>query len=213
MFFVSLGSVIGQSDEIIETVARGTCECAEKRKIEGSYEQMQLTLVECMTKGIALLSDRDQKKLDYTDEDKMRAFGERVGAKMAGFCPKSIIALSKMYLEKEVEETDAHTNVSPDDDVPPPPPMQELPTERFMLSGKITQVIEGEFVTLMVTKADGTATKVIWMEHFPYDSKYTDNPQLLLNKEVTIAYTAVEVYQPKSKEYVTMKVISTLTEK
>jgi hypothetical protein len=68
----------------------------------------------------------------------------------------------------------------------------------------------GSFACLKVKGTDGREQKIWWFEHFDGSETLTQNPASLNNKKVTVVYVEREVYEPKLKDYVKIKVASGL---
>lgn len=68
----------------------------------------------------------------------------------------------------------------------------------------------GNFACLKVKGADGREQKIWWFEHFNGSDLLIKNPELLNNKKVTVTYVEREVYEPKLKDYVKIKVAAGL---
>lgn len=134
----------------------------------------------------------DEIKKEYGLEMKTEAdyeqFGRIIGAEAAVSCPKFQKLMENMVTSK-VEEAKSTAS----------------------LDGTFTGLdTSGSFACLKVKGADGREQKIWWFEHFDGSETLTKDPSSLNNKKVTVVYVEREVYEPRLKDYVKIKVASSL---
>ena len=197
--------LVAQTDKQYEQLAQATCACASKKDLKGmSKSEVSMELGMCMLSSLDILPEKDRKNFDFTDPAKGKAIGEKIGMKMATFCPKTILIVASNISEEG--NSGGSTQPQMPKNMPPPPPPVSV-------EGKIKEVIEGDFVTLVLVEANGREHKLIWEKHFTGDDPFVANPQNLKNKDVTVSYYMSERYLPKMREYFSLKHIAALTVK
>ena len=151
----------------------------------------------CMLSALEVLPEKERKNFDFSVPDKARELGEKIGLKMAYKCPKIMLSVGTSMQEEggnDVKNT-------------PPPPVQ------LSVEGKVKDVIEGDYVTILLVEKDGREHKLVWANHFDGEAPFVANPQGLKNKEVSVKYYMSERYVPKMREYFSLKHIASLTAK
>ncbi len=193
-----------QTDKQYELVADAACDCATKKDLKSlNKEAMSMELGMCMLSALEVLPEKDRKNFDFSVPEKARGLGEKIGMKMAYKCPKIMLSVGTAMQEDGGNEV---KNVPPPP--PPPPPLSTVSVE-----GKIKEVIEGDYVTVLLVEKDGREHKLIWANHFEGEAPFVANPQGLKNKDVSVKYYMLERYVPKMREYFSLKHISSLTAK
>ena len=197
--------LVAQTDKQYEQLAQATCACASKKDLKGmSKSAVSMELGMCMLSSLEVLPEKDRKNFDFTDPAKGKAIGEKIGMKMATFCPKTIMTVASSMSEETNSDSSTPPQMSKNQDMPPPP---------VSVEGKIKEVIEGDFVTLVLVETNGREHKLIWEKKFMGDDPFVANPQNLKNKDVAVKYYMSERYLPKMREYFSLKHISELSVK
>ena len=200
--------LVAQTDKQYEQLAQATCACASKKDLKGmSKSEVSMELGMCMLSSLDILPEKDRKNFDFTDPAKGKTIGEKIGMKMATFCPKTILTVASSMSEEGNSDGSTPPQMPKNKDMPPPPPPP------VSVEGKIREVIEGDFVTLVLVEINGREHKLIWEKHFKGDDPFVANPQNLKNKDVTVDYYMNERYLPKMREYFSLKHIAALTVK
>jgi hypothetical protein len=177
-----------QTDKDYEMVAEGTCNCAAKKDLKRlTKDEATVELGLCMLSALEVLSEEARKKFDFTNTEKAHGLGEKIGLKMVVKCPKVMSAIVPMLLDD-----DAKTPATP---------------EPLKVEGKVKQVIEGDYVTVVLVDHSGREHKLIWADHFAGEAPFIANPQDLKDKKVAIGYQSVEKYVPKMHDYYSIKQI------
>jgi hypothetical protein len=187
-----------QSTESLDKMTENACDCALKKdldKIDASSIELEFGM--CIMGAMEVLTQKERDKIDMTDQKRLRKLGEDIGLRMATKCPKVIMLLAKMSEGGKSKSSDA----------PPPPPP---PLNWGKIDGKVKEVIEGEFVTVILIDKDQREQRLIWFGHFNGESDYTANPQLLKGKDLEINYYSQDRYVAKMHDYVTFKQITEL---
>ncbi len=205
LFFVltvlSANMLNAQTEEQLDKMTVATCNCAEKKdfsKITSDAYQMELGL--CIISALEVLPEKERKKINLTDGESMGSLGEKIGLRMASKCPKVLMVISKLEMDRQKEEK--ATDVSKENgNMPPPPPTGGTGS----ISGTIKEIKESDFVTIVLIDDSQKEYRLLWINHFRGESDYISNPQMLKGKKVEIGYYENERYVPQMKEYVSFK--------
>jgi hypothetical protein len=190
LFMVLPLFAMAQTDKQYEIVAEGTCNCINKKNLKSlNKESVSAELGICMLGALEVLPADARKKFDFMNPEKARALGEKIGFQMAFKCPKIIAALGATMSE---EKDGTQTPTAP---------------EAITVEGKVKQVIEGDYVTVVLVDAEGREHKLIWADHFTGEAPFIANPQDLKDKKVAIGYQLLEKYVPKMHDYYALKQI------
>lgn len=171
-----------QTDDDLEALAHQTCECITGKNLDLAQKmQVQTQLGICMLEAAGKLNINMG---GWSTED-MRQFGEKVGIRMATKCPSIFQAFANADEEKQTDDVEVH--------------------------GKIKSVEFEDFATLVVRENEGKEHRMLWITYFSGSDDFVTNPRLLVNKTATVTYQLVDVYIPKSKSYITSKLIKKLS--
>lgn len=178
-------------NELLENITKETCTCieADKEKIntlQGKEKSFQLGI--CILKAYEKFKDSYNTvygKIDFANENAMYALGEKVGVKMAEFCPDLLLMIA--------ESTDEYE-----------------PTV-YTLKGRINVVPAGLFNTVEVTEETGRSHKLIWL-YYVEGSPILENTNTTSNVFYNIDYEELELFDASIKEYRKFKVISRIYE-
>ena len=191
-----------QTDKQYELVADAACGCAAKKDLKSlNKNEMSMELGMCMLSALEVLPEKDRKNFDFSVPAKAHDLGEKIGMKMAYKCPKIMLSVGTAMQEEGGNDTKT---------APPPPPP---PPAQLSVEGKVKDVIEGDYVTILLVEKDGREHKLVWANHFDGEAPFVANPQALKNKEVSVKYYMSERYVPKMHEYFSLKHIASLTAK
>lgn len=190
LFFASLPMFASAQKTLAQRMSDDFCEELDNQDIdEWNEETMQkigLALIPIATKYA------DEIKKEYGLEMKTEAdyeqFGRIIGAEAAVSCPKFRKLMENMVTSK-VEEAKSTASID---------------------GTFIGLDTSGSFAFLKVKDEDGREQKIWWFEHFSGSDILTKNPTSLKNKEVSVVYVEREVYEPKLKDYVKIKVAAGL---
>jgi hypothetical protein len=174
-------------DDVYKTIATETCDCIKKKNYD--YSNVSKADVE-MALGFCMLESAKKNKIaiDVNNMEEMTALGQKVGMQMAPICPEVFQALVGAK-EETVEEDD---------------------TEYFTVAGKINSVEEKDLVFINLKDGDGKDFKFIWLYYFAGSDDFKDSPKKLIGKEVTLTYIVLEVFDPKTKAYHSVNILSGL---
>ena len=179
-------------EDVYKTIAKETCDCLAKKNMDYntvSKAEIQMSLGLCMMES----AERNKLAMDLTDLQAMTELGQKVGMQVAPLCPEvfKVFAKEEEALEEIVEE-------------------EEDDTEYFTASGKITAVEVKDFVYVTLKETSGTTHKLIWIYSFPGSDDFKSDPKKLTGKNATFTYVILEAFQPKTKTYGDLKIISGL---
>lgn len=171
-----------QTDDDLEALANKTCECITGKNLDLTQKmQVQTQLGICMLEAAGKLNIN----MDGWSTDDMRQFGEKVGIRMATKCPSIFQAFANAAEETQTDDVEVH--------------------------GKIKSVEFDDFATLVFRENEGKEHRLLWITYFNGSDDFVTNPRLLVNKTATVTYQLVDVYMPKSKSYITSKLITKLS--
>jgi hypothetical protein len=196
-----------QNDEQLDKMTASTCDCAEKKdfsKVTADAYQMELGL--CIISALEVLPEKERKKINLTDGESMSSLGEKIGLRMASKCPKVLMAISRLEMERQKEEAAI---------IPPQIPADidvVSPSKKIKgsISGTIKEVKESDLLTIVLIDNSQKEYRIIWLGHFEGESDFMSNPQSLKGKKVDIGYYEDERYVPQMKEYVSFKHLAVL---
>jgi hypothetical protein len=167
--------------------------CTELEKLNLSDEFSEINMQKIGLAMIPVITKYDKEikkelgnKLE-TQED-FKEVGELIGQDAALTCPK-FRKMTQNMLEKQLEP--------------------EATSES--LEGTFVGVENsGMIVLLRVKEASGREQKIWWMEYFEGSETLIKTPELMKNKKVSITYIEREIYDPKNKDYVKVKVVTSM---
>jgi len=186
-------ATVSYSQDVMDKVAKETCECIAKFKLENKNidpKDMSTQFGVCILSSYtAHSSELPNGKLDFSDEEAMKNLGESVALKMLAFCPEAI-----MELGKTADDTDTGN------------------VESLTVTGEITEIKTEQFVSIVVKDDKARVHTFLMLEYFDTAALFTDKK---LNKKdkVTVSYVEAELYDPKVKEFRYFKIITGLEKK
>jgi len=173
-------------ESIMDKVANATCEYLQKDEIKSlPSDEMTVKLGLFM---LSYYSDNEKEfekvgiKVDWNDGDSGEEFGQKIGIKMAGFCPDTLMLLAG----------------GADDDVDD--------FESFIIEGKLKSITGEEFSYINIKDTLGKSQKFLWLSNFKGSDKLIDNNKIK-GLKVNVIYKNTECYSPKLKEYIIVKEI------
>lgn len=186
-FWILLPATIFAQKTLSERMAADFCKELDKQNIpevwdESSMEKIGLAMMPVATK----YAEEFEKEfgVELKTQKDFEEFGRVVGEEAGKSCPKFKKMMETM-MNSKVEEAKSTTSLD------------------GTFSGLDTS---GSFAFLKVKGADGREQKIWWLEHFSGSEILTKNPESLNNKKVTVVYVEREVYEPKLKDYIKIKV-------
>ena len=173
-------------DDIYNTVAQETCDCITKQKTaKQTKEQVEAALGICMLESIS----KNKVNVETTDGDAMRAFGQKVGAKMAPICP----SVFKVFLG---DSDDKSENANEEKSV--------------AVEGKIKGIETDGLLYLIVKEDSGNEQRIVWLSYFEGSDGFVTEPKKLVGKNVSLKYRTIQYYVPKAKGYLSLKEVVAL---
>jgi hypothetical protein len=206
---LSANAINAQNDEQLDKMTASTCDCAEKKDFKNSdAESYQMELGVCIISALEVLPEKERKKINFTDSEGMRQLGEKIGMRMATKCPKILMMITKLELDRQKKEESIVPPQIPDNvDIVSPSSSLKI---KGTISGTIKEVKESDFLTIVLIDNSQKEYRFIWLGHFEGESDFMGNPQSLKGKKVDIGYYENEKYVPQMKEYVSFKQIAEL---
>lgn len=187
-------SIDGQSQKdstLSQKISRDFCEEFSKKNFT-SYKDSEMEIGLLILPLITKYEKEIEKewKLSASNMEDLEKIGEKVGQEAAVGCPK-FFEFIKNNLSDILPDEEAGSAKS--------------------LEGVLTGVEEQTFTYLLVKTKTNKEEKLWWFGHFEGADEFIKNKDSLLKKTVKIEYNDMEVYDPRVKEYRSIKVIKKIT--
>ncbi|MFC6996425.1 hypothetical protein [Rufibacter roseus] len=200
-FFLSLvilaanTAAFSQNKDYLDAIAQKSCDCFSKalKEKDGNKEAVTMQIGLCMMKAAQPYNAQLKKDhgIDLLGGKDMNSEGEKlgriVGMKMLSFCPDVLVAVSEFNGGDEEAE----------------------PIKTF--EGEVVSIQDQQFVVFTVKDSNGKTNNFLWLTYFQSTPTLTDNYRKILNKQVSITYQEMELYDPRIKELKKYNVINGLT--
>lgn len=176
-----------KADAIKDKMAQEICDCITTSDVDlDNEEDLKLKLGMCMMQSISS-NEKPLRKAGITieDEDDISTFAEDLGLIMATKCPAVFMGFAKKELEENRKEK----------------------TVTQTLTGTISEVEEGSFVTLIIKDEEGRSHNVLWLEFFENADEVKESYSKLKGMSVSVEYYEKEYYNPKIEDYAKVKVL------
>lgn len=179
VFTLFTHQLYAQTNEQLESMAKLTCECVNGKNLDlKNRKEVEMQL------GLCLLEAAGKNNINFeSGTEEIEPLAEKVGLKMATKCPAIFVSF-------------ANTNED----------TQEQPTS-FEVSGKVKSVELTELGTLVLKEDSGKEHRLLWISYFNGSDDFVSDPKKLINKSVTVSYEMTDIYFPKTKSYITSKLI------
>lgn len=180
LFFILLiHPLYSQTNAQLESIATQTCECVNAKNLDlKNRKEVEIQL------GICLLEAAGKNNINFeSGTEEVEPLAEKVGLKMATKCPAIFVSFANT------------------EDI-----TQEQPTS-FEVSGKIKAVELNEFGTIVLKEESGKEHRLLWISYFNGSDDFVSDPKTLINRNVTFSYEMADIYFPKTKGYITSKLI------
>jgi hypothetical protein len=177
-----------QSQGIIDKMANLTCECMEATGYENkSQEEVTKVMSDCLTEHLIANIPDLQKELDVeiTNQEAMRAVGEKIGAQMANICPAAIMALAGG-------------------------PEALIDEEEDVVSGRITAISDGGIATISIVNDLNQTEELLWLTSFEGDEPLLALKNEAIGKKVAVQFQELDIYSHKDGAYFLRKIITAL---
>lgn len=188
----TLLTYVTYSQDLIDTMARESCDCISKRTSELKNITPQMMESEfgiCVIKSYSAHADEYNKlfKADLTDKPAMKLLGEKIALKMFTYCPQMLMDM--------VGDDDSDDYI-----------------EDLKIEGKITDIKIEQFVTIQIKDKNNRQHNFLILDYFDSAALFTNN-EIKKNDSIAVTYTEIELYDPKAKEFRYFKVIKGLEKK
>lgn len=171
-------------ESIMDKVAMATCEYLQKDEIKSlSTDEMTVKLGLFM---ISYYSDNEKQFekegviVDWDSEKGGEEFGHKIGIKMAGVCPETLMAFAD-----DVDSGEEDT---------------------FLIEGKMKSISGNDFNYINIEDKSGKSQKFLWLGNFKGSDKLIDNKKVK-GLKVSVTYKNTECFSPKLQEYIIVKEI------
>ena len=197
VFLFLFGEASAQSntkDELMKTMATETCQELSKSDLKNkTADELKLAL------GLPLVvvAGRHQAELqkfgiNMADKQGAETLGRDIGFQLAASCPNFVTAMfgNAGTLSEIVKSNNASKVVTQS------------------ISGKLVEIVKGDFTYLQVEDGKGKLEKLYWMEYFEGANILVINPQSRLQKPITVNYVEKEIFNSALKDYLKVKIIT-----
>jgi hypothetical protein len=160
-------------------MAQLTCECVNGKNLDlKNRKEVEMQL------GLCLLEAAGKNNINFdSGTDSIKPMAEKVGIKMATICPAVFVSFANTG--DDVQESSNTSEVS----------------------GKIKVVELTELGTIVLKEDSGKEHRLLWISYFNGSDDFVSDPKKLINKSVTVSYEMTDIYFPKTKSYITSKLI------
>jgi hypothetical protein len=184
-------TIFAQTEAQLERLSVATCSCMEGKDLdEMDAATIQNEVGTCMLNVVA--KDAESKTLMnfLKDAKSGQAFGEKVGLKLAKYCPEMVMKMAAKMDPSAFETGKTAASASQ------------------MVVAMVKEVRIGELVTFVTTDEKGREMKFVWLDSFDGDATLMEKPDVLKGKKAEFSFKLIEKYDPRLKEYVPMKVVT-----
>lgn len=182
VFTLFTNQLYSQTNEQLQSMAQLTCECVNGKNLDlKNRKEVEMQL------GLCLLEAAGKNNINFdSGTDSIKPMAEKVGIKMATICPAVFVSFANTG--DDVQESSNTSEVS----------------------GKIKSVELTELGTIVLKEDSGKEHRLLWISYFNGSDDFVSDPKKLINKSVTVSYEMTNIYFPKTKSYITSKLISGL---
>ena len=176
---------------LAQRMADDFCIELDKQNIPDKWDESSMEKIGMAMMPLAAKYADEFKKeygIELNTQKDFEEFGRVIGEEAGRSCPKFKKMMEDMVGSK-VEEAQSTSSLD------------------GTFSGLDTS---GSFATLKVKDAEGREQKIWWFENFSGAELLTKKPEGLAGKKVTVVYVEREVYEPRLKDYVKIKVAAGL---
>lgn len=176
-------SAIAQSDDQLEKIAQGTCDCINQKNTDlTNKSQTEMAL------GLCILNAAKDGglALDFANTKAMEELGKTVGIRMVTKCPN----VFQSFINEEESDSAEQEYVD--------------------VTGKVRAIEFSDFTTIVLVEDSGKEHRLVWLHYFTGSDAFVDDPKLMIGKSFVVTYSLTEIYTPKQKSYLPYKQISGL---
>lgn len=179
VFTLFTNQLYSQTNEQLQSMAQLTCECVNGKNLDlKNRKEVEMQL------GLCLLEAAGKNNINFdSGTDSIKPMAEKVGIKMATICPAVFVSFANTG--DDVQESSNTSEVS----------------------GKIKSVELTELGTIVLKEDSGKEHRLLWISYFNGSDDFVSDPKKLINKSVTVSYEMMDIYFPKTKSYITSKLI------
>jgi hypothetical protein len=179
-FFVS-GLCYAQ--DFLDEIAEQSCNCISENELSEDAEQRTLQLGLCIIESATPFRKKLLKEYKI-DMDKVDTQGEELGRlvamRMLSFCPDILAALAS----------------------------DEIGNTELVETGVVTKIDESAFISFYVKSNSGKTIRFFWLTFIENDLDLEINYRDLLNKNIEVTYSVMELFDPRIQEYSNFNLIT-----
>ncbi|MCD0468572.1 hypothetical protein [Flavobacterium sp. JAS] len=190
LLVVLLCNAVSYSQDVLEVIAKETCQCLETKKAKEpnlSAADFKTEVGVCMIKSYTdhMSEFKPSEKVDFADEEGMGKLGENVAMKMLQVCPNMIIELGRGTIDEG----------------------KEAKKEDSFLLGEVIDVKWEQFVTLQLKDQTGRNYNFLLLDSFDTAPLLTNN-EIKKKDKLKVSYTEIELFDSKTKEFRYFKILT-----
>ena len=195
LLFVLTSSLVkpvnAQDSTLVQKITNEFCIEFSKKdftKFKGAEMEIGLLVMPLIDK---YSKDIEQEwDLSTTNEEDYEKISKKIGQESARACPKFLEFIQNNL--EEIKDSDKEE-------------------EMKSVSGIFQRIENNLFSVLVIKTKTGKEEKLWWFQFFVGSDLLIENPAALSRKNISATYTEMEVYDPKLKDYRSIKVINSLT--
>lgn len=185
----------GFSQAYLDDLAKQSCECFESIPKQKDANSFNMEFGLCMLKAAKPYEKKLRKDhgIDLSNlASEGHSMGEKLGAligmNMMSYCPDAMMEIAKTTQEdnKEVIEVDA------------------------VVSGTVNDIGNDTFISFSIKSENGISAKYYWLTPIKTDINLPVDYEKLINNNITVTYTEMDMYDDRIKEYRPFKIITSL---
>lgn len=205
LLFITQISFAQKKDAIISKIAEETCDCIEKKKMNpetDSYEDYKMALGVCMLDSYQIHSSKfsNRDKVDLTNHEEMRSFGEEIGIKMVKFCPNFMLEVGEKKINYDEDLANKNEINIVEEEIDP------------FVTGTVFQIKADQFISFSIKETSGKTNEFILLNNFNNSFLLTEK-LLKPNDIVDVYYYETELFDAKINKYITYKVVTDIIKK
>lgn len=185
----------GFSQGYLDDLAKQSCECLESIPQDMELNNLNMELGLCMLKAAKpyekkLKKDHDinLSKIATEGQDVGERLGALIGVGMMAYCPDGMMAIVKMNQQNN----------------------EDMKVSDNTTTGNVNEITKDTFISFAIRTDNGITTKYYWLTPIETDLNLPFDYEKLINSNITVTYTEMEMYDDRIKEYRPFKVINSL---
>ncbi len=179
--------------DTLEKVAHSICDCLAKNKKEVQSEtEFEAIITKCIMDSAGEFVFSKIANADGNGDQRGYEFGKQIGIELVKIGCKSFIDMSVKVAEGKKPNTSNENSIK-------------------SAEGEILAVEEKDFLNLTIKTSAGRTYNFIYYSYVPGSDAWIKTASISLKgKKVKVSWKENETYQPKAKDFITVKEITAL---